>query len=70
MREAAIIKNDVPVNVIVLADGEGGDRALTQYAEMGITCVEITGLAPKPGLGNGWHYIDGEWVAPQPPNVE
>jgi hypothetical protein len=26
--------------------------------------IDVTGLDPMPGVGNGWSYIDGEWIAP------
>lgn len=26
--------------------------------------VNITGMDPMPGLGLGWRYVDGEWIAP------
>jgi hypothetical protein len=62
MREAIVIDGIEPVNVIVLADGPAGDVLLSD------TCVEITGLDPKPGLGIGWTYVDGAFVpAPLPP---
>ena len=61
MREAMIIQDGVPVNVIVLADGPKGDELLSD------TCVEITGMDPKPGLGNGWTYVDGQFVPPPVP---
>jgi len=27
--------------------------------------VEVTGLEPLPGVGTGWTYVDGEWIAPE-----
>lgn len=58
MREAMIIDGEQIVNVIVIPDGEAGDALLCD------TCVEITGMDPKPGLGNGWTYVDGQFVPP------
>jgi hypothetical protein len=26
--------------------------------------VNVTGLDPMPGIGNGWKYVDGEWIPP------
>lgn len=26
--------------------------------------VDITGMDPMPGLGLGWRYVNGEWIAP------
>lgn len=70
MRTAAIIDSGVPVNVIVLADGTDGDATIAHYASLGVVCVEITDLDPKPGLGMGWQYIDGEWIAPPEPDPD
>jgi len=61
MRQAIVLDGIEPVNVIVLADGPGGDALLSD------TCVEITDLDPKPGLGIGWTYVDGEFIAPPVP---
>lgn len=30
----------------------------------GCVAVEVTGMDPMPGVGNGWTYIDGEFVPP------
>ena len=30
----------------------------------GCIAVDVTGLDPQPGLGIGWTYVAGEWVAP------
>ena len=61
MREAIILQNGEPVDVIVLPDGAAGDQMLSK------TCVEITGLDPKPGVGNGWTYKAGKFVPPSTP---
>lgn len=61
MREAIILNGTEPVNVIVLPDGADGDALLSA------TCVEITDLEPKPGLGNGWTFVDGVFVPPPVP---
>lgn len=58
MREAMVISKTGAVNVIVLSDGVKGDALLSD------SCVEITGLDPKPGLGLGWTHENGEFVAP------
>ena len=61
MRTALIVESGVPVNAIVLPDGPEGDALLSD------TCVEITGMRPKPGVGVGWTYVDGTFVPPPPP---
>ena len=61
MREAIILDGSDPVNVIVIPDGADGDALLSE------TCVEITDLDPKPGLGVGWTYVDGAFVPPPVP---
>jgi hypothetical protein len=61
MREAIILEGSEPVNVIVLAEGADGDALLSD------SCVEITDLDPKPGLGLGWTFVDGAFVAPPVP---
>lgn len=30
----------------------------------GCVAVDVTGLDPMPGVGNGWSYVKGKWVAP------
>lgn len=67
MRTAALIQGIEMENVIVLADGQEGDATLAWYADHDILCVEITGMDPMPGLGAGWTYVDGEWIAPPKP---
>jgi len=62
MRTALIVENGEPVNTIVLPDGQDGDAMLSD------SCVEITGLDPKPGVGTGWTYVDGTFVPPPPPS--
>lgn len=61
MREAIILDGIEPVNVIVLPDGADGDALLSQ------TCMEITDLDPKPGLGIGWTFVDGVFMPPPAP---
>ena len=61
MREAIILDGSEPLNVIVLPDGADGDALLSP------TCVEITNLDPKPGLGLGWTFVDGAFVPPPVP---
>jgi hypothetical protein len=31
--------------------------------------VDVTGMDPMPGVGNGWHYKNDLWIAPDIPNV-
>jgi hypothetical protein len=57
MREAAVLFGSDIVNVIVIPDGEDGNALLSDL------CVEITGLDPKPGLGLGWTFVGGRFVA-------
>jgi hypothetical protein len=33
----------------------------------GCVAVDVTGLDPMPGVGNGWAYVKGAWVAPVVP---
>ena len=35
----------------------------------GCIAVDVTGLDPMPGVGNGWSYVEGEWIAPVVPEV-
>jgi hypothetical protein len=36
----------------------------------GCIAVDVTGLEPQPGVGLGWTYVNGAWVAPVvPPTV-
>lgn len=82
IRTAIIIKDTVPVNVIVLPKGEDGDSALAEfdgttivydpsgdeYNEVeGCLIVEATDDGRDIGVGNGWLYVDGEWVDTRPP---
>jgi hypothetical protein len=30
----------------------------------GCVAVDVTGLDPMPGVGSGWSYVKGKWVAP------
>jgi hypothetical protein len=36
----------------------------------GCIAVDVTGLDPQPGVGTGWTYVDGVWVAPVTPETE
>jgi hypothetical protein len=65
MREAAIIAGTEIVNVLVIADGANGDATLVAMPD----AVEITGMDPHPGIGTGWTYVDGEFVAPPEPEL-
>jgi hypothetical protein len=33
----------------------------------GCIAVDVTGLDPQPGVGTGWTYVKGKWVAPVVP---
>ena len=67
MRTAIILEGNTPVNIIVLGEGAKADEALAFYAP---NIQEVTGLDPMPGVGNGWTFVDGEWVAPAEPDDE
>ena len=62
-RVALIIEGEIPVNAVVIAEGKPGDDWLKANPD----AVEVTGLDPMPGVGNGWNYVKGAWVAPVPP---
>ena len=34
----------------------------------GCIAVDVTGLDPQPGVGSGWTYVNGDWVAPVLPD--
>jgi hypothetical protein len=36
----------------------------------GCIAVDVTALDPQPGVGTGWSYVDGAWVAPVTPEPE
>ena len=38
-----------------------GDKFVTLT---GCVAVDVTALDPMPGVGNGWSYVNGAWVAP------
>jgi len=59
-RIALVIENKVPVNSVVIGDGDAGDDWLKANPK----AVEVTGLDPMPGVDNGWTYVKGDWVAP------
>ena len=59
-RIALVIEDTIPVNAVVIAEGKPGDDWLKANPE----AVEVTGLEPQPGLGTGWTYVKGAWVAP------
>ena len=47
----------------VVADPE--DDFGTEFITLtGCIAVDVTGLDPMPGIGNGWSYVDGEWIPP------
>jgi len=60
MRTALTFEGVTPVNTVVLADGDAGDAWLTLNPD----AVEITGMEPAPGVGTGWTYVDGAFIAP------
>lgn len=62
-RIAIVLDGTTPVNMVVIGDGANGDEWLEGNPE----AVEVTGLDPMPGVGNGWTYTDGVWVAPSVP---
>jgi hypothetical protein len=46
------------------------DEYGTEFVTLtGCVAVEVTDLAPQPGVGTGWTYVEGEWVAPAEPTV-
>jgi len=53
MRVAAVIDEDVVVNVLVLPDGKAGDALLKDNDSW----IELT----HPEAGIGWRYSDGEF---------
>jgi len=60
MRTALTFEGVTPTNTVVIADGDAGDAWLTLNPD----AVEITGVEPAPGVGTGWTYVDGAFVAP------
>jgi hypothetical protein len=47
------------------------DEYGTEYVTLnGCVAVEVTGMDPMPGVGTGWTFVDGEWVAPPEPEPE
>ena len=47
----------------VVADPE--DDFGTEFITLtGCIAFDVTGMEPMPGIGNGWSYVDGEWVPP------
>lgn len=49
--------------VVPDAEDEYGEDFLTLT---GCVLVEVTGMDPMPGVGNGWTYVDGVFIPPQP----
>ena len=47
-------------------DDEYGTAFLTLT---GCVAVEVTDEDPRPGVGTGWKFVDGVWVAPPAPEV-
>jgi hypothetical protein len=53
----------------VIPDPEDDFR--TEFITLtGCVAVDVTGLDPMPGVGNGWSYLDGQWIAPPEPEPE
>jgi hypothetical protein len=53
----------------VVADSS--DEYGTEFVTLtGCVAVEVTGMDPMPGVGSGWTFVDGEWVAPAEPDDE
>lgn len=63
MRTAIIVEDSIPVNIVVFDDGAAGDEWLKNNSD----AVEVTGLNPMPGIGEGWTYVNKKWVAPPAP---
>jgi len=52
----------------VVSDPE--DDFQTEFITLtGCIAVDVTGLDPMPGIGNGWTYVKGKWVAPVVPEL-
>jgi hypothetical protein len=52
----------------VVADPE--DDFGTEFVTLtGCVAIDVTGVEPQPGVGNGWTYVNGEWVAPVVPDL-
>ena len=52
----------------IVADPE--DDFGTEFITLtGCIAVDVTGLDAQPGVGNGWTYVAGEWVAPEVPEL-
>ena len=49
--------------VVPDVEDEYGEDFLTLT---GCLLVEVTGMDPMPGVGNGWTYVDGVLIPPQP----
>ena len=64
-RIALVLDGGTPVNAVVIAEGAKGDEWLEANPE----AVEVTGLDPMPGVGTGWTYSGGVWVAPPVPEI-
>jgi len=62
-RRAIVLDGETPVDIVVLAPGDKGDKTLSEHANW----IEVTGLSPMPGVGNGWTYVDGVFVPPPVP---
>jgi hypothetical protein len=62
-RIALTLEGNIPVNAVVIAHGKDGDDWLDANPD----AVEVTGLEPMPGVGTGWTFSGGVWVAPEVP---
>jgi len=62
-RKAIILNGETLTEAVVIANGEKGDQTLANNP----TWVEVTGMDPMPGVGNGWTYVNGAFVPPPVP---
>jgi len=62
-RYAVIVEGVELTGSVVIPQGKRGDEILAEHENW----VEVTGMDPRPGVGNGWTYVDGAFVAPPVP---
>ena len=62
-RYAVIVEGVELTGTVVIPSGKAGDDLLAEHDDW----VEVTGMDPRPGVGNGWTYVDGAFVAPPVP---
>jgi hypothetical protein len=63
---AAYCTNFTGVCIVPDPADEYGTEFLTLT---GCVAVEVTHMEPKPGVGSGWTFVDGEFVAPPEPEL-